>query len=80
MDMHSARDFLIFFIALSYSNIQIYAHYLYANETWSEAVVSLNAASTQQSVARVDDDVTDDVTGAAAQQQGDPQCQQKIPR
>ena len=41
---------------------------IYANRTSSEAVVNLYAASTHPAVARVDDDVTDDVTGAVAEQ------------
>jgi len=40
---------------------------IYANETLSEAEVLMDAAAAQASVARVYDDVTDDVTGAVLQ-------------
>jgi len=53
---------------------------IYANQTLSEAVVLLNAASAQSSVPRVYDDVSDYVTGAVSEQQRDPDCEQEVPR
>ena len=54
--------------------------HIYANETLSETVVLLYATSAHSSVTRVYDDVTDDVTGAVAEQQGDADCKQEVAR
>ena len=53
---------------------------IYANETLSEAEVLMDAAAAQASVARVYDDVTDDVTGAVLQHQREPDREQEVPR
>ena len=70
-----------------YIYIYIYMQ-IYANQTSTEAVVHMYAASTDLATTRVHDDVIDgvtddaaqDVTSAVAEQQGYADCKQDIPR
>lgn len=60
--------------------VQTFNICIYTNKTLSQAVVFVYATSAHSSVTRIYDDVTNDVTGAVAEQQGDADCKQEVPR